>query len=69
MHGAQAATHGAKQALALSETQLMVQNLSVGSLKPLAGYTNSDFAYIGLGVAQEFPGPGKRGLRSQVASV
>ncbi|HEX2330622.1 MAG TPA: TolC family protein [Candidatus Angelobacter sp.] len=69
MHGAQAATHGAKQASALPETQLMVQNLSVGSPKPLAGYTNSDFAYIGLGVAQEFPGPGKRGLRSQVASA
>jgi len=32
-------------------------------------YSNSDFAYIGLGVAQEFPGPGKRGLRSQVASA
>ncbi len=69
MHGAHAATYGAKQASALPDTQLMLQNLSVGSPKLLAGYTNSDFAYVGLGVAQEFPGSGKRGLRSKVASA
>jgi outer membrane protein TolC len=47
----------------------MLQQLSVGSPRPFAGYTNSDFAYIGLGVAQEFPWPGKRSLRAQVAGA
>lgn len=68
-HGAQAAGHAAKQAGALPDTQVMVQHLSVGSPRPFAGYTNSDFAYMGLGVAQEFPWPGKRALRTQVAGA
>jgi outer membrane protein, heavy metal efflux system len=68
-HGAQAAVHAAKQAGTLPDTQIMVQHLSVGSPRPFAGYTNSDFAYIGLGAAQEFPWPGKRALRAQVAGA
>jgi outer membrane protein TolC len=68
-HGAQAAGHAAKQAGALPDTQLMLQHLGVGSPRPFAGYTNSDFAYIGLGASQEFPGPGKRALRAQVAAA
>jgi len=68
-HGAQAAGYGAKQAGALPDMQVMVQHLSVGSPRPFAGYTNSDFAYIGLGAAQEFPWPGKRALRRQVAGA
>ena len=68
-HGAQAAGHAAKQAGALPDTQVMVQHLSVGSPRPFAGYTNSDFAYMGLGAAQEFPWPGKRALRTQVAGA
>jgi cobalt-zinc-cadmium efflux system outer membrane protein len=69
MHGAQAAGHAAKPAGALPDTQIMLQHLSVGSPRPFAGYTNSDFAYIGLGASQEFPWPGKRALRAQVAGV
>jgi outer membrane protein TolC len=68
-HGYQAASHAAKQAGALPDTQIMLQHLSVGSPRPFAGYTNSDFAYMGLGVAQEFPWPGKRALRTQVAGA
>jgi cobalt-zinc-cadmium efflux system outer membrane protein len=68
-HGAQSAGHAARQAGALPDTQIMLQHLSVGSPRPFAGYTNSDFAYIGLGVAQEFPWPGKRALRAQVAGA
>jgi outer membrane protein, heavy metal efflux system len=41
--------------------------VSVGSPKPFAGYTNSDFAYIGVGASQELPYPGKLRLRGQVA--
>jgi outer membrane protein, heavy metal efflux system len=63
----QATRFAKKQVSALPETQLMVQHLSVGSPRPFAGYSNSDFAYIGLGASQELPFPGKRALRGQVA--
>jgi cobalt-zinc-cadmium efflux system outer membrane protein len=56
-----------KQASALPETELMVQHVSVGSPRPFAGYSNSDFAYIGFGASQDFPFPGKRALRGLVA--
>ncbi|HET7873175.1 MAG TPA: TolC family protein [Terriglobales bacterium] len=69
LHQQSAASHVPRQAGALPDTQVMVQQLNVGSPRPFAGYTNSDFAYIGLGAAQEFPWPGKRALRSQVAEL
>lgn len=69
LHQQAAASHVPQQAGALPDTQVMVQQLNVGSPRPFAGYTNSDFAYIGLGAAQEFPWPGKRALRSQVAGL
>lgn len=56
-----------KQASALPETALTVQQFSVGSPRPFAGYTNSDFAYIGLGASQDVPFPGKRRQRGEVA--
>src|SRR5215831_17877998 len=62
-----AARNGPKRASALPDTQLMFQQLAVGSPRPFAGYTNSDFAYIGIGASQELPYPGKRKLRSEVA--
>jgi len=37
------------------------------SPRPFAGYTNSDFAYIGLGVSQDVPYPGKLKLRGEIA--
>jgi len=66
-HAYKAAANAPKRASALPDTQLTVQQLSVGSPLPFAGYTNSDFAYIGIGASQEFPYPGKRKLRAQVA--
>ncbi len=68
-HNYKAAGHMARGAGALPDTQVMLQQFSVGSPKPFAGYTNSDFAYIGIGAAQEFPWPGKRALRSQAAQL
>ena len=56
-----------KQAAALPDTEVMLQSFSVGSPRPFAGYSNSDFAYIGFGASQEFPYPGKRALRGSVA--
>jgi outer membrane protein TolC len=64
-----ATKYAAKQAGALPDTELTVQHLSVGSPRPFAGYSNSNFAYIGLGASQDIPFPGKRGLRSKVAEA
>lgn len=61
------ARYGPKQASALPDTEVTVQHFSVGSPRPFAGYSNSDFAYIGFGAAQEIPYPGKRALRAKVA--
>src|SRR5581483_69227 len=67
-HGWKAATHTIGSASALPDTQLSIQSFSVGSPRPGAGLSNSNFAYIGLGAAQEIPYPGKRALRSQLAA-
>jgi len=66
-HAWQASRNVPKQASALPETQLSVQQFSVGSPRPFAGYSNSDFAYIGFGASQDLPYPGKRQLRASVA--
>jgi len=58
---------GPTQASVLPDTEVMVQHFAVGSPRPFAGYSNTDFAYIGFGASQEFPYPGKRGLRASVA--
>ncbi len=56
-----------EEASALPDTEVMVQHFTVGSPRPFAGYSNSDFAYIGFGASQELPYPGKRALRANVA--
>ena len=66
-HAWKASRNVPKQASALPETQLSVQQFSVGSPRPFAGYSNSDFAYVGFGVSQDIPYPGKRQLRANVA--
>jgi outer membrane protein, heavy metal efflux system len=66
-HAWQASRNVPKQVSALPETQVSVQQFSVGSPRPFAGYSNSNFAYIGFGASQDFPYPGKRQLRAQVA--
>ncbi len=67
-HGWRAAAEIPQQARALPETQLSVQELSVGSPRPLAGFNHSDFAYVGVGASQDLPYPGKRALRTAVAA-
>lgn len=66
-HAWQASRNVSKQVSALPETQLSVQQFSVGSPRPFAGYSNSDFAYIGFGASQDIPYPGKRQLHARVA--
>ncbi len=55
------------QVSTLPDPQLVLQHVSVGSPRPFAGFTNSDFAYVGLGIYQELPYPGKLRLRGDVA--
>jgi cobalt-zinc-cadmium efflux system outer membrane protein len=50
------------------DPQFTLQQVNVGSPRPFAGYTNSDFAYIGLGVSQDLPYPGKLRLKGEIAS-
>jgi outer membrane protein, heavy metal efflux system len=66
-HAWQASRNVPRQVSALPETQVSVQQFSVGSPRPFAGYSNSDFAYIGFGASQEIPYPGKRQLRAHAA--
>ncbi len=65
--GWQAAKQVPTQVSTLPDPQFALQHLSVGSARPFAGYTNSDFAYVGLGVTQDIPYPGKLKLRGEIA--
>src|SRR6266404_3526116 len=65
--GWQAAKQVPTQVSTLPDPQFTLQHLSVGSPRPFAGYTNSDFAYIGFGVTQDIPYPGKLKLRGEIA--
>lgn len=67
-HAWRAASHVAQQVTTLPDPQFTVQQFSVGSPKPFAGFTNSDFAYIGIGASQALPYPGKLRLKGQVAT-
>jgi len=63
----QAATQVSSQVSTMPDPQVTVQQLSVGSPRPFAGFSNSDFAYIGFGVSQDFPFPGKLKLKGEAA--
>jgi outer membrane protein, heavy metal efflux system len=65
--GWEAAKQVPSQVSTLPDPQFTVQQVNVGSPRPFAGYTNSDFAYFGLGVSQDFPYPGKLRLRGEMA--
>lgn len=66
-YGLQAAKEVPRQVTTLPDPTFTYQQLSVGSPRPLAGYTNSDFSYVGIGASQELPYPGKLRLRGEVA--
>jgi outer membrane protein TolC len=63
-----ASMHVAQQVTARADPQFTIQLFSVGSPKPLAGFSNSEFAYLSLGASQELPYPGKLKLRGAVAN-
>lgn len=66
--GWQAAKEIPSQVSTLPDPQFSVQQVNVGSPRPFAGYTNSDFAYFGLGVSQDLPYPGRLRLKGEIAT-
>src|SRR5579864_3267643 len=66
-HGWESTKQVPTQVSTLPDPQFVLQHVSVGSPRPFAGYTNSDFAYVGLGVSQDLPYPGKLRLRGDIA--
>src|ERR1700693_1767094 len=65
--GWQAAKQMPSQVSTLPDPQFNLQHVSVGSPRPFSSYTNSDFAYLGLGVSQDIPYPGKLRLKGEIA--
>src|ERR1700680_2334809 len=65
--GWQAATQVPSQVSTPPDPQVTVQHVSAGSPRPFAGFSNSDFAYIGLGISQDLPYPGKLKLKGEAA--
>jgi len=63
----QAAAQAPSQLSTRPDPQVTVQNLTVGSPRPFAGFSNSEFAYIGFGVSQDLPYPGKLKLKGEAA--
>lgn len=66
-HDWRASTHLREQVTTLPDPQFTVQEFSVGSPKPFAGFTTSNFAYIGIGASQRLPYPGKLRLKGIAA--
>jgi len=62
-----ALTHVAQQATARPGPQFTIESSSVGSPKPFAGFSNSEFEYLGFAASQEIPYKGKLKLRGEVA--
>jgi outer membrane protein, heavy metal efflux system len=65
--GWRAAKQVPTQVSTLPDPQFNLEHVSVGSPRPFAGYTNSDFAYLGLGISQDIPYPGKLRLEGEIA--
>ncbi len=63
----QAAEQVPSQVSTLPDPQFTVQQFTVGSPRPFAGFSNSNFAYVGFGISQDLPYPGKLRLRGEVA--
>jgi outer membrane protein TolC len=65
--GWQAAAQVPSQVSTPPDPQVTLQHFSVGSPRPFAGFSNSDFAYVGFGISQDLPYPGKLKLKGEAA--
>ena len=66
-HSWQSAKQVPTQVATRPDPQVVLQQMNVGSPRPFAGYTNSDFAYLGAGFSQDLPYPGKLRLKGEIA--
>ena len=66
-HAWRGATQVPSQVSTLPDPEITVQQFAVGNPLPFAGYTTSNFAYIGFGASQEIPYPGKLRLKGEAA--
>ena len=67
-HTWRAATHVREQVTTLPNPQFTLQEFSVGSPKPFAGFSTSNFAYFGIGASQDLPYPGKLRLKGEAGT-
>lgn len=67
MRGWRAAAQVPTQVSTMPDPTVTVQQVAVGSPRPFAGFSNSDFAYVGFGISQDVPYPGKLSLRAEAA--
>ena len=63
----QAATKVPSQVSTLPDPQINVQNVSAGTPLPMDGFSSVQMAYLGFGVSQSIPYPGKLHLRGEIA--
>jgi outer membrane protein TolC len=63
-----ASTHAAQQVTARPGPRFTLDESSVGSPKPFAGFSNSEFGYLGFAASQDVPYKGKLKLRGEVAN-
>ncbi len=63
----QAATQVPSQVSTLPDPEVTVQQFSAGSPRPFAGFTNNSMAFVGFGISQDIPYPGKLRLRGEAA--
>src|SRR5690242_12468213 len=66
-HAWQSAKQLPTQVSTRPDPQVVLQQMNVGSPRPFAGYTNSDFSYLGVGFSQDLPYPGKLRLKGELA--
>ena len=64
----QAASQVRSQVSTLPDPEIRVQHVSAGTPVPFHDFNRIEMAFIGVGISQDFPYPGKLRLRGEVAS-
>ena len=63
----QAATQVTSQVSTLPDPEVMVEQMSAGTPLPFDGFNSVEMTYLGFGVSQSIPYPGKLHLRGEIA--
>ncbi|HKT12106.1 MAG TPA: TolC family protein [Terriglobia bacterium] len=63
----QAATQVPSQVSTLPDPEVMVEQMSAGTPLPFDGFNSVEMTYLGFGVSQSIPYPGKLRLRGEIA--